>query len=48
MVFSGNGEPPKKVGNNGDVLKLVHENPNMIGYVTELNNNLPVKVVYEQ
>lgn len=46
MVFSGKGEPPQKVGGNQDVIEFISSNPNMIGYVTEVDGALPVKVVY--
>lgn len=33
LIFTGKGEPPKTVGGNADVRKLVARNPNLIGYI---------------
>ena len=45
MIFSGKGVPPKKVGNDADVIKHVANNPNAIGYVDSGAVNDSVKVV---
>lgn len=47
MVFSGKGNPPKEVSNNVDVVKLISDNPDLIGYVEEKFLNPNVKVVYQ-
>ncbi len=33
VIFAGKGEPPKEVGGDSEVVKLVSTNPNLIGYV---------------
>ncbi len=33
LIFTGKGEPPKKVADNAEVVALVSANPNIIGYV---------------
>lgn len=33
LIFTGKGEPPKKVADDSEVVALVAANPNMIGYV---------------
>ena len=33
LIFTGKGEPPKKVADDAEVVALVAANPNMIGYV---------------
>jgi ABC-type phosphate transport system substrate-binding protein len=45
LIFTGNGEPPKKMADNGDVLALVAANPNIIGYVDASAVNSTVKVL---
>ncbi len=34
MIFSGRGEPPRKVGNESEVLAYVRATPGAIGYVS--------------
>lgn len=34
LVFTGKGTPPKEVGSDNEVLALVANNPNIIGYVS--------------
>lgn len=45
LIFTGKGEPPKKVADNGDVIALVAANPNIIGYVDASAVNSSVKVL---
>ena len=46
LVFTGKGTPPKKVVGDAQVLKLVSENPNMIGYVDSKSVTGDVKVIH--
>ena len=34
LVFTGKGTPPKAVDTDADVLELVANNPNLVGYIT--------------
>ena len=45
LVFTGQGTPPKEVDNDAAVLKLVAENPNIIGYIDAAAVNSSVRVV---
>ena len=45
LIFTGKGEPPKKVADNADVIALVTANPNIIGYVDASAVNSSVKVL---
>jgi ABC-type phosphate transport system substrate-binding protein len=45
LIFTGKGEPPKKMADNADVLALVAANPNIIGYVDASAVNSTVKVL---
>jgi len=45
MVFSGQGQPPKKMADDAAVLGLVRANPNVIGYVDAVSVNNSVKVL---
>lgn len=45
LVFTGKGTPPKAVGNDAEVIQLVANNPNIIGYVSSSAVNDSVKVV---
>lgn len=47
LIFTGKGTPPKEAGTDADVVKLVAENPNTIGYVKASAVDASVKVVYE-
>lgn len=42
VVFTGTGTPPKEVGGDNEVKKLVADNPNLIGYIdkTKLDNSV--------
>ncbi|MCG8315256.1 MAG: phosphate ABC transporter substrate-binding protein [Pseudomonadales bacterium] len=46
-VFTGKGQPPKQVGSDADVKKLVAENPAMIGYIDAGAVDGSVKVVHK-
>lgn len=35
LVFTGKGSPPKEVNNDAEVIDLVANNPNIIGYVSK-------------
>jgi ABC-type phosphate transport system substrate-binding protein len=45
LVFTGKGTPPKEVANDAEVIDLVANNPNMIGYIDASQVNGGVKVV---
>ena len=45
LVFSGKGEPPKEFSSDEEILKLVKENPAVIGYVDSAKVDASVKVV---
>lgn len=45
LVFTGKGTPPKEVVSDAEILKLVSENPAMIGYVDSGSVDSSVKVV---
>lgn len=45
LVFTGKGTPPREVGANGDIVNLVKDNPNIIGYIDEAAVTPDVKVV---
>lgn len=44
LLFTGQGRPPKEVGNDADVIKLVADNPNTIGYIQAASATGSVKV----
>src|SRR5690554_5106350 len=46
-VFTGKGTPPQQVGSDADVVKLVSENANLVGYVNASAIDDSVKVVYK-
>ncbi len=45
LIFTGQGQPPKAVGGDADVVNLVSANPNMIGYVHAAAVAKGVKVI---
>ncbi len=45
LIFTGQGQPPKAVGGDADVVNLVANNPNMIGYVHSSAVHKGVKVI---
>lgn len=47
VIFTGGGAPPKAAGSPTDMVNLVSENPNTIGYVDETLLTDTVKVVWK-
>ena len=47
LLFTGRGTPPKIVGGDDSVKKLVAENPNLIGYIDSTKVDNTVKVIAE-
>lgn len=45
LIFTGKGTPPKDMGGDEEIKKLVAENPNMIGYINVMSVDDSVKVV---
>lgn len=45
LVFSGEGQPPKKIASDVEVMALVKANPNIIGYVSASAVDTSVKVL---
>lgn len=45
-IFTGKGTPPKPVDDN-EMIKLVAENPNAIGYIDKMSTNSSVKIIAE-
>ncbi|MBZ9610145.1 phosphate ABC transporter substrate-binding protein [Rheinheimera maricola] len=45
LVFTGKGTPPKEVASDNEVLTLVANNPNLIGYVSAAAVSDKVKVL---
>jgi len=45
LMFTGKGTPPKVVQGDSEVIKLVLDNPNLIGYVSKSADTSNVKVV---
>lgn len=45
QIFTNKGQPPKEVPSNGDVKKLVADNPSVIGYLDKSAVDGSVKVV---
>lgn len=46
LIFTGKGTPPKDVGGDAEVKKLVAENPDSIGYIDSASIDATVIVVY--
>lgn len=44
LVFTGKGTPPKEIGSDEEMLKLVSTNPSVIGYVDASKVDASVKV----
>lgn len=47
LVFTGKGTPPKEVDSADDMLELISNNPNMIGYIDSSKVTGAVKVVHQ-
>ena len=45
LVFSGKGNPPKELPSDAEVIKLVSQNPAVIGYIDSASTSDSVKVV---
>lgn len=45
LIFTGKGTPPKESGNDADVIALVAQNPNLVGYVDSSAVDSSVKVM---
>jgi len=45
LVFTGKGTPPKELLTDQEVIDLVSQNPNMIGYIQQKSVTATVKVV---
>ncbi|MEZ5540309.1 MAG: hypothetical protein R3E63_10275 [Pseudomonadales bacterium] len=45
LVFSGEGQPPKKISGDAEVIALVKANPNIVGYVDAATVDDTVKVL---
>ncbi len=45
LIFTGKGQAPKAVDNETEMVKLVSQNPNLIGYVSDAALNDSVKVL---
>jgi ABC-type phosphate transport system substrate-binding protein len=48
LVFTGKAQYPKEVMSDEDVIKLVSNNPSIIGFVASGSETANVKVVYSQ
>jgi len=47
LLFTGKGRPPKEVGEDGDVKRLISQNPALIGYIDSSKADDSVKVVHK-
>lgn len=45
LIFTGKGQPPKVLSDDAEVLQLVANNPNIVGYVSGNANTSRVKVL---
>jgi ABC-type phosphate transport system substrate-binding protein len=45
LIFTGKGQPPKVLTDDAEVLQLVANNPNIVGYVSGNANTSKVKVL---
>ncbi len=45
LIFTGKGQAPKSVDSEAELVKLVSQNPNLIGYVSDAALNDSVKVL---
>jgi ABC-type phosphate transport system substrate-binding protein len=46
LVFTGKGTPPQEADSDSEVIELISNNPNLIGYIDASNVNDSVKVIY--
>jgi len=47
LIFTGKGQAPQVVGNDGDIKSMVATNPNLLGYIEEASVDDTVKVIYK-
>jgi ABC-type phosphate transport system substrate-binding protein len=45
LIFTGKGQAPKAVSSDAEVIQLVSQNPNLIGYVSDAAVNDTVKII---
>ena len=45
LIFTGQGKPPKEVASDSEVIELVSNNPNIIGFVDESSITSTVRTV---
>lgn len=45
LLFTGKGQPPKNVSSDLDVIKLVAQNPNIVGYIDADKVDDSVKII---
>ena len=45
LVFTGKGTPPKQVMSDAEIIKLISQNPSMVGYVDSASVDSSVKQV---
>lgn len=45
LVFTGKGTPPKELGSDAEIVELVSQNPNVIGYIDKASVSDKVKVL---
>ncbi len=46
LIFTGKGQAPQAVANDGEVKAMIKDNPNMIGYVDESEVDNQFRIVY--
>ncbi len=46
LLFTGKGTPPKDIGADADVKKMVADNPNVVGYIDSSAVDASVVVIY--
>jgi len=45
LVFTGKAQPPQDVGSEAEMINMIKNNPNMIGYVSADNASGDVKII---
>lgn len=45
LIFTGKGQPPKEFDSEAEIIKMVKDNPNMIGYVSSGSVTADVKAL---
>lgn len=46
MQFTGKGKPPREVSNTDELIRLLIENPAMLGYLNQTDGDGKLKVLY--